>query len=254
MDLRIKNKVAFVTGGSQGIGLGIAKILAAEGAELILASRNQKHLDDAVRTIKQISADSKVDAVALDVTDESRIRNTLAMIGERRPIDILINNAGGPAAGKVLELPLANWDIGYTALVRSVLLLTQLVIPKMKEKRWGRILTVTSTAARELIAGLPVSATFRAGLSALSKALAKEVGPWGILVNNLLPGPTNTERLKELSSTNPTFFNSMRTTTALGRIAEPEEIGRIAAFLCSEANTFITGTDILADGGYTHAL
>ncbi len=116
------------------------------------------------------------------------------------------------------------------------------------------MLTVTSSAAKELIPNLPVSSTFRAGLGAFCKAVSKELGPHGILINNLLPGPTNTERLKELALSSPEFFNSMKTKSALGRIANPEEIARVAAFLCSGANTFITGTDILVDGGYTSAI
>src|ERR1700743_885855 len=112
----------------------------------------------------------------------------------------------------------------------------------MREKHWGRILTVTSTSARELIPKLPVSSTFRAGVTAFTKELAKTVGRDGILVNNLLPGPTRTARLQELEHKSPEFYKSMSAESALGRVGEPEEIGRVGAFLCSAANSFITGT------------
>ena len=147
-----------------------------------------------------------------------------------------------------------DWDRGYQSLLRSVILTTKAVLPGMKKKKWGRILTITSTAAREIIPKLPVSATFRAGLSAFAKVLAKDIGRDGILVNNLLPGPTNTTRLSELKKKSPVFFNSMAEETALGRIAEPEEIAKVAVFLCSQANSYITGTDLLVDGGYTKSL
>ena len=124
----------------------------------------------------------------------------------------------------------------------------------MQKRKWGRILTVTSTSAREWIPKLPVSGFFRAGLSSYAKSLAKDVGRQGVLINNLLPGPTNTARLEELKKKSPAFFNSMAEETALGRIAEPEEIARVAVFLCSAANTYVTGTDVLVDGGYTRCL
>ena len=254
MDLQIKGKTALVTGGSQGIGFAIARELAREGVTVFIASRNEAHIEKAVSQLRQELALAQIEGILLDLSSEDQIRSCVKGLCSKHEVDILINNVGGPAAGKALDLTPEQWDAGYRSLLRSVILLIQLVSPQMKDKRWGRILTVTSTAAKELIPGLPISSTFRAGLSAFCKTVAKELGAWGILVNNLLPGPTNTARLKELSHTNPDFFNSMLSTSALGRIAEPEEMGKIAAFLCSGANTYITGTDILADGGYTRAI
>lgn len=253
MDLGVKGKLALVMGGSSGIGLAIAKVLASEGADLIISGRDENRLNSAVAHIGAAGS-SQVSGRRCDLTKEAELRALIEGIRRERNIDILINNTGGPAAGNALKIALEDWDRGYTSLVRSVILLCQLVVPGMREAKWGRILTVTSTTARELIPKLPISSTFRAGLSAWTKELAKEVGRSGILVNNLLPGPTKTDRLRELAVKSPEFYRSMEAESALGRVAEPEELGRVAAFLCSSANTYITGTDVLADGGYTKSL
>lgn len=250
MDLKLKDKVALVTGGSTGIGFAIATELVKEGASVIIASRNQENIEIAVGKLRSLGG--KASGVVMDLEKEKSIRD--AVQGLSQKIDILINNVGGPQAGKALEIPLEAWDKGYTSLIRSVILLTQLVIPQMKERSWGRILTVTSTSAREIIPALPVSGVFRAGLTSWVKTLSKEVGRSGILVNNILPGPTKTERLAHLAKESPDFYESMAQRSALGRVAEPEELGRVGAFLVSGANTYITGTEILVDGGATNAL
>ncbi len=245
MDLGIRGKRALVTGGSSGIGFAIAKELAAEGAKVILASRDEAKLKKAQSEIPG------AEYVTLDMGSENSIREAWGRVGEA---DIILLNGGGPATGLPTGIALENWDKGYHSLIRSVVLLTQLAAPAMQKKSWGRILCLTSTSAREVIPRLPVSSTFRAGLTALTKELARELGKNNILMNNLLPGPVNTERLKHLATDSPAFFEAMAKETARGRIAEPEEIAKVAAFLLSNANTFVTGTDILADGGYTKAL
>ncbi len=254
MDLGLKGKVALVTGGTSGIGFAIGKSLAEEGAFVILSSRSNNRVEDAVATLKRLVPDAQASGRQMDITDEAQVRRAFSDIIQTHHVDIVVNNVGGPAAGGALEISLQDWDKGYASLLRSVVLISQLAVPRMAEKKWGRILTVTSTSAKEIIPNLPVSSTFRAGLSAWNKELAKAVGRKGILTNNLLPGPTNTGRLKELAEKSPSFYHNMETESALGRVAEPEEIGRVGAFLCSNANSYITGTDILADGGFTRAL
>jgi len=251
MDLGLKGKRALVTGGTSGIGLAIATCFAEEGADVIVASRTNAKIVTSVKEIKAQATGGNVSGVVMDLTDEANVRKAWAGIGH---VDILVNNVGGPATGVPLEIPLEEWDKGYRSLIRSVLMMAQLAVPGMKECNWGRILTITSTSAREIMPRLPVSSTFRAGLTALTKELARELGRSGILVNNLLPGPTRTERLAHLETDSPDFFKSMAEKGAMGRIAEPEEVGRVAAFLCSNANTYITGIDMLVDGGYTAAL
>ncbi|MCB9254374.1 MAG: SDR family oxidoreductase [Bdellovibrionaceae bacterium] len=253
MDLNISDRRALVTGGSQGIGLGIATALAAEGTEIIIASRNSENIERAIVSIRQAYPEAKLAGCAVDLSDEQNIRQKIGGLLSEKPIDILINNVGGPPAGPMTTLPLSAWDTGYQGLLRSVLVLTELVLPSMKKRAWGRLLTITSTAAKERIPNLPISATFRAGLSAWTKNLAKEVGRSGILVNNILPGPIQTGRLDELEKKSPEFYRSMQEETAIGRIGKPDEVGRVAAFLCSAANTFVTGTDVFVDGGYTRS-
>ena len=254
MELGLKGKTALVTGGSTGIGFAIAEGFVQEGANVIIASRNYEHLALAQKRLKRINPTVKVEIKQIDLLSEESIRKGLKEIQSNFLIDILINNGGGPAAGSTLGISVEDWDKGYHSLLRSVVLLCQLTIPGMAKKKWGRVLTVTSTAAREIIPKLPVSATFRAGLTAFAKTAAKDIGADNVLINNLLPGPTNTARLQDLKTKSPAFFNSMASETALGRVAEPDEIARAAIFLCSNANSYITGTDILVDGGYTKAL
>ncbi len=249
MELGIRGKRALVTGGSSGIGFAIASELAAEGAHVVLASRDETKLRAAEALIKK--AGGSAEWVALDMGSENSLREAWIKIGYA---DILVLNGGGPATGLPSEIALENWDRGYQSLIRSTLILTQLATPAMKKNGWGRIVSITSTSAREVIPRLPISSTFRAGLTALTKELARELGKYSILVNNLLPGPVNTDRLKHLATDSPQFFEAMARETARGKIAEPVEIARVALFLLSNANTFVTGTDILADGGYTKAL
>jgi len=247
VELGLKDKRALVLGGTSGIGLAIAKELRAEGAHIIVASRD-------LNRVKAIASEVAGEGISLDLTNEASIRAGLDKVITNGGADIIITNSGGPAAGNPTELSLEDWDRGYMSLLRSLILTTQMLVPGMRHRGWGRILNITSTSAREIIPKLPISSTFRAGLTAWTKEMAKELGRSGILINNLLPGPTNTGRLKELEKKSPVFYRSMSEESALGRIAEPDEIGRVAAFLCSNANTFITGTDILVDGGYTKAL
>ncbi len=254
MDLNLKNRTALVTGGSQGIGLGIAQALAAEGAHVIIASRNENNLESARAQIFSRTPGAKVSTHKLDVSQPKTLQEEAAKLAREYKIDILVNNVGGPPAGPILSLKEEAWDLGYERLLRSVITLSRVLVHGMQERGWGRILTITSTAAKEMIANLPVSATFRAGLSAWAKVSAKELGRSGVLVNNLLPGPIATARLDELKIKSPDFYNSMEKETAVGRLGTPDEIGRVAAFLCSDANSFITGTDVLVDGGYTKAL
>jgi 3-oxoacyl-[acyl-carrier protein] reductase len=249
VDLGLKGKRALVLGSSGGLGFAIAKCLHDEGAEVVLGSRNLEKLKAAAGRLG-----GKVEVEALDLSKPGDLTCAVEGILKRGAIDILVNNTGGPTAGEPLKISLEDWDRGYYSLIRSVILLCQLVVPEMEKRQWGRILTVTSTSAREIIPKLPISSTFRAGLTGFTKELAKSVGRSGILVNNLLPGPTATARLDELKVKSPEFYQSMSARSALGRIGQPEEIGRVAAFLCSSANTFITGTDVLADGGFTSAL
>lgn len=254
MDLGLKGRTALVTGGSSGIGFAIAEELVKEGAGVVVMSRDFDHIKLAEKHLKRLNPSVRIEGKQADLTDEAKLKKAVKEILAKGHIDILVNNVGGPASGHTMDIKLEDWDKGYTALVRSVLILTQALVPGMRKKKWGRVLTVTSTSAREIIPKLPVSGLFRAGLTSYAKSLAKDVGREGVLINNLLPGPINTGCLEELKKKAPAFFNTIASETALGRVAEPEEIARIAVFLCSGANSYLTGCDVLADGGYTRCL
>lgn len=252
MDLGLKGKLALVNGGSTGIGLGIATVLANEGADILIASRNEKNLSAAKAQLEKFG--TQIFTTQVDLLKEDSIRQMISQVPGGRSVDILINNVGGPTAGLVTDITLEQWDEGYHKLLRSVFVLSQLVLPSMRQNKWGRILTLTSTSARELIPRLPVSSTYRAGLTAWTKEMAKALGKDGILVNNLLPGPINTARIEELKVKSPEFYSTMTSKIAIGRLGEVKEVGNVAAFLCSEANTFVTGIDMIVDGGFTSAL
>lgn len=252
MDLGLRNRSALVLGGSSGIGYAIAEQLLREGASVTIVSRTEAKLKAAIEKLATATGNNHVHFRVADVLHEKSLSEMWSSLGAKTP-DILVHNSGGPATGLASEISLEKWDEGYRLLLRSCVQLSQLALPAMKSREWGRILVVTSTTSRELIPNLPVSGVYRAGLSAWVKSFAREVGKWNVLANNLLPGPTNTERLSHLKTDAPKFFESMKEETALKRLAEADEIGRVGAFLVSQANTYITGTDILADGGYTKA-
>ncbi|MBI1860660.1 MAG: SDR family oxidoreductase [Deltaproteobacteria bacterium] len=245
MDLKLKGKRALVTGGSRGIGLEIARLLAEEGCSVVIASRTEEKLKAAAAQVKGAQT------LALDLSDEKSIRQGVIGLLNVGSIDIVIVNSGGPPPGFIKDLTLEQWDFGYRIILRSLVILSELCLPLMKSHKWGRILSITSTSAVQIIPNLPISGTFRSGLSAFVKHAAKEVGVDGILINNLLPGPTATDRLKELSERSPETVDKMVKESALKRIAEPAEIARVAAFLVSGANTYMTGCDVLVDGGST---
>jgi len=252
MDFGLKGKKALVTGGSTGIGFAIAQALVEEGASVIVSSREEENLKRAVSELR--NAGGEAIALRMDVTNERSIREALLEIEKEHAIDILVNNVGGPAPGNALDVSLASWDQGYNSLFRSVIILSQSLLPGMRQREWGRVLNITSTSAKEIIPALAVSSSFRAGLSAWTKGVARDVGRSGVLINNLLPGPTKTARLQELEHKSPAFYNSMQSESGVGRIADPMEIARVAVFLLSAANTFLTGTDVLVDGAITKAV
>ena len=249
MDLGLKGKLALVNGGSTGIGFGISTVLAQEGADVLIASRSEENLARAKSELEKHG--TKIYTASIDLLKENDIYHMMSNLPDGRHPDILVNNVGGPAAGLVTDITLEQWDEGYNKLLRSVILMTQLALPHMREQKWGRVLTLTSTSAKELIPRLPVSSTFRAGISAWTKEMSKALGKENVLVNNILPGPINTARIEELKHKSPEFYATMTSKIALGRLGEVEEVGRVAAFLCSQANTFVTGVDMVVDGGFT---
>lgn len=245
MDLRIKGKRALVFGASQGLGRAVAEALAKEGVKVAIAARSRDKLE---ATCKEIGVELAIVADVSKPGDSRRAIDeaTRAMGG----VDILVLNTGGPPKAPFQEVTAAQWQEGFSSLWMSVVEGAQAVLPQMRERKWGRILLVTSAAAKQPIAGLTISNGLRAGLLGLANSLSKEVGRDGVTVNVLLPGHTMTERLKALGIDEAKIAAEI----PVGRIGRPEEFGATAAFLASEGAAFITGQAIAVDGGWTQGI
>ena len=262
MDLGLKDKVAFVAAASQGLGRAVADELAAEGSSLVICSRDQHKLDRVAQEI-EAKTGSRVAAIAADLSKRDDVENAIAHGIERfGKIDILVTNNGGPPAGKFDTLSPESWDDAYHGLLTSVLEMTRLVLPGMKERRWGRILNVTSIAAKQPVENLMLSNSLRAAVTGFAKTLADEVAEFGITVNNILPGYTLTERVDELSRSIAEkegieiadVKKRWESQIPMRRLGRPEEFGALAAFLVSERSSYITGSSIAVDGGWIKSL
>jgi 3-oxoacyl-[acyl-carrier protein] reductase len=262
MDLGLKGKVAFVAAASQGLGRAVADELANEGASLIINSRSE----DNVRAVcEEIRNKTRVEALpaagdlskAADV--ERVINEGLAQFGK---IDILVTNTGGPPTGKFESLSREDWDEAVRGLLGSVLDLTRLVLPGMKERRWGRILNITSIAAKQPVENLMLSNSIRAGITGFAKTLANEIAEFGVTVNTILPGFTATERVQDLAEAlakkEAVSASEIRarweSEIPMKRLGDPKEFAALAAFLVSERASYITGSSIAVDGGWIRSL
>jgi 3-oxoacyl-[acyl-carrier protein] reductase len=248
MDLGINGKVALVTGASQGIGHGIAKELAAEGVQVAISSRTQEKIEAAA---KEIGARPYVhDTLDLDSTP-ALIEAVTRDLG---PIDILVANTGGPPGGDPLEFTREQWEAAHRELVVAPIEMIELVVPGMRERGFGRILSVSSSAAKEPIPALLMSNAHRPGLLGAFKTLAGRLAGDGITLNSILPGRIATDRIKHLHGTIEQAQEVAREQIPAGRLGTAEEIGAAAAFLCSERASYITGQALLVDGGLVGCL
>lgn len=262
MDLGLKNKVALVAAGSRGLGRAVAEELAAEGASLVLCARDSRTLDETAAAIAK-SSNAHVLAVPADVTVTDDIKRVVDTGLERfGRIDILVTNAGGPPAGRFEQLTHEQWEQAIRLTLFSAIELTRQVLPGMKERRWGRILNITSIAVKQPVENLLLSNSLRAGLTGFARTLANEVAAEGITVNNILPGYTRTERLDELAQmmaekqgiSADEFRGKWEKEIPMGRLGEPREFAALAAFLVSQRASYITGTSIQVDGGWIKSL
>ena len=262
MDLGLKGKVALVAAASRGLGRAVAEELAAEGASLVLSARGAGPLAETCGHIERTTGAAVV-GVAGDVSspeDVSRIAGTaLERFGR---VDILVTNAGGPPAGTFETLSARDWEAAIRLTLTSVLELTRVVLPGMRERRWGRILNITSIAVKQSVEKLMLSNSLRAAVTGFARTLADEVAADGVTVNNLLPGYTRTERVEELAHA-AAAREGITTDEArarwvaeipMRRLGEPREFAALAAFLASERASYITGTSITVDGGWVRSL
>ncbi len=250
MDLGLTGKRALVTGGSSGLGFASARALANEGAIVTIASRNESKLGRAARSIED-SIHAKVHAITADVSEPDAVH---ALVEKSRElmggIDILIANAGGPPPGSFASTPFDAYSEALRLNLLSTVALCQLVVPSMREQKWGRVLAITSASVREPIDRLILSNTARAGVTGFLKTLAREVAADGVTVNSLQPGLHLTDRLTELYGDTSSLASSIPARF----LGDPDDFGRVAAFLCSVHTRFITGVALPLDGGSLHGL
>jgi 3-oxoacyl-[acyl-carrier protein] reductase len=256
MDLGIKNKTALVLGAGGGLGSAIAAALAAEGANLALADVSAEAL---VATHKSLAA-AGAQAISLvwDLADLASIERHIARIeAELGPVDILVNNTGGPPPTTACGQNAGLWTAHFQSMVLSVIQITDQVLPNMRKRRWGRVITSTSSGVIAPIPNLGISNALRMTLVGWSKTLAREVGKDGITSNIVLPGRISTSRIRFLDEQkakreNRTVEEVRTESTAsipLGRYGEPIEYGQVVAFLASNAASYLTGSVIRVDGG-----
>ena len=248
MELGLDGRVALVTGASRGIGLGIAHDLSAEGARVAISSRSSERIEGAAaevgaRPFVHESADLDAAPQLVDRVEE-----------ELGPVEILVTNTGGPPAGGPLGLPLDGWEAAYRDLVLGPMALIERVAPGMRERGFGRILNVASSAVREPMPGLVLSNAHRSAMVAAFKTLARELIADGVTLNTLLPGRIATDRLAELFGSLDDAEDMARKEVPAGRLGTVEEMAAAAAFLCSDRAGYITGVTLLVDGGLTRSV
>lgn len=255
MDLGIGNRVAMVAAASKGIGKACAMALAQEGCKVSICARNAEELE---RTRSEIASHSQVIAIVADVSSASDLGNwyqqTIDRFGQ---VDILVTNTGGPPVKRFMELSDEQWLAGVESTLMNVVRLSRLVFPGMRERRWGRIIHLTSLVAKQPVDELTISSALRAGLSGLTKTMANQFGPHNITVNAILTGHIMTDRqraladvrVKERGITYEEYFAEQAAEIPLRRIGEPRELGEVVAFLASERASYVTGVSLQVDGG-----
>ncbi|HEX8357444.1 MAG TPA: SDR family oxidoreductase [Segetibacter sp.] len=262
MNLDLTNKTALVCGASQGLGLACATELALLGATIIAVSRSDDKLQSVIKLLNTAKG-QRHSFLAADLSKPNEVKQIVeGFIAKGNEIDILVNNAGGPPSGPMIETNPDEMEKAFRTHVISSHLLAQLVVPGMRNKGFGRIVNIVSTSVKQPINGLGISNLVRAAVANWAKTLANEIGEYGITVNNVLPGFTNTNRLNYLFAkqasdqgiTSEEVLEKTIATIPLKRVGEPAEFGATVAFLCSPAAAYINGVNIPVDGGRTGSL
>jgi 3-oxoacyl-[acyl-carrier protein] reductase len=262
MELGLKSKVAVVAAASRGIGFACARELAREGARVFLCSRDPEAAADAARKIHEETG-ADVAGFAADVTNDSDVSAFVNLAIERAgQIDICVTNAGGPKAKSFAETDLDDFRHAFELNALSAIRLAKLILPGMIDRKWGRIVNITSVSVKQPIDGLLLSNTVRAGLTGWAKTVSNEVAAQGVTVNNVAPGYTLTERQDELAEvrgqalgkSKQEVISSWADQAPIRRMAKPEEIAAAVAFLASERASYITGITLQVDGGWVKGL
>ena len=262
MFLGLRGKTALVGAASKGLGYAIARELAMEGATIVICARTKETLK-AARDTLATETGAKVYAIPADLSkyeDVKRVTTTsLEKLGR---VDILVNNNGGPPAGPFESHDSLTWSEAFDQTLRSAVEMSRAVLPGMKERRWGRIINVTSMAAKQPVDNLILSNSLRAAVHGFARSLANEVAEFGVTVNNILPGYTRTERVESLAAATAkrdnvdaaSVLNRFEKDVPMKRLGEPEEFAALAAFLASERASYITAQSIAVDGGWIRGL
>jgi 3-oxoacyl-[acyl-carrier protein] reductase len=262
MDFGLKGKTVLVTASSSGIGKAVAELFAAEGCNVAICSRNDKALSIAAADIEN---KYKVHPFwhVCDLNKKEDIETTVnAVVKEYSSIDILVNNCGGPVPGFLKDLTEQNWQDAFEQVLLSVVKFCNLIVPGMIEKKWGRVINLTSLTVKQPIDNLMLSNSLRTGIIGFAKSLSNEVAKYNITVNNIATGYTLTNRLYELASerakrkgiTQEQVFTEMVNNVPMNRLASPEEIASVVVFLASNQVGYLTGNTIHVDGGAVKGL
>lgn len=262
MDLGLKGRVALVTGSSAGIGKAVAEALASEGADLLLCARRGQLLEELASALRHSCA-VRAETVSADLSTDFGCAAVLEKLGETfGGADILVANAGGPPSGGSLALTDEALDLAHRLTFLASARLARGVLPRMRERRWGRIVAITSISVFEPLPNLALSNIYRSALTGFLKTLASEVASEGITVNSICPGYTDTGRLRELAQQTAAreggeadgYLETWARMAPAGRLGRPEELAAAAAFLCSERAAYITGVSLPVDGGRLRGL
>ncbi|HNT56697.1 MAG TPA: SDR family oxidoreductase [Syntrophales bacterium] len=258
MDLGLKGKVVLVSGGSMGLGKAVALEMGREGARVAIGSLDDAYLAAAAEEVREKTGAEAI-AVPADVSDPGQakgfVRKALEHFGT---VDILVNNAGGPPSVGFLDIDDKLWEYGFRLNLLSTIVMTREAVPVMKEKKWGRIINMTSISVKQPIDGLMLSNTIRSGVIGFAKTLSNELAPFNVTVNSVCPGYTLTDRVRNLAKTiaereNTTpeaVIGKWEEAIPMKRLGTPEDFAALVTFLASEQAGYITGAAIQIDGGW----
>jgi 3-oxoacyl-[acyl-carrier protein] reductase len=257
MDLGLTGRVALVTGGSRGIGLASAQALAREGCALAVTARSPEGVEAAVAGLRDAGA--RAAGVPLDLGEADAPARAVAFAeAELGPVEVLVANAGGPPLGGFDAVDEAGWDVAVRQNLMSAVRLMRACLPGMRERGWGRVVTITSSSVREPIDGLALSNAVRPAVAGVVHTVAREVAADGVTVNNVMPGAILTARLREIAASRGADPDEALAARAAGiparRLGRPEEVGDLVAFLASDAAAYVNGVSIFCDGAGSRAL
>ncbi len=261
MELNLKGKTALVLASSQGLGKAIAASFVQEGVNVVLASRNEEKLSGVQKELSSMDA-GRVSFIQTDITDPIQIKQAVQhAIDTYGQLDILVNNAGGPPAGSFEQITDEQWQQAFELNLLSYIRTIREALPHLK-KNGGKIINIASSSIKEPIPGLLLSNTFRTGIVGLTKTLASELAQDNILINTVAPGRIATDRVAFLDEVNAEkqgitkahMEEKVKAGIPLGRYGEPEEFAKVVTFLVSDANSYMTGSSFLVDGGMVKSI